>query len=118
MFRVFPAFAIAALLAACSGSPSLEKAEELAPKKVASSPEDTDACLISTTGADRNGVRLPKAAVQAIKADLKDRRIDCGADTATSIAESGAGTGGVATPPASFDEPSPRVMEQSHRTKD
>ena len=117
MFRVFPTFAIAALLlAACSSSPSLEKAEDLAPKKVASSPEDTDACLISTTGADRNGVRLPKAAVKAIKADLRDRRIDCGADTATSIAESGAGT--AATPPASFDGTSPRVSEQSHRTTD
>jgi hypothetical protein len=105
--------AIAALLlAACSSSPSLEKAEELVPKKVASTPEDADACLISTTGADRNGVRLPKAAVKAVRADLKERGIDCG----PSVAEGG--TGEPASPPVAFDGASQRLMEQPHRSTD
>lgn len=101
----------ALLLAACSSAPSLDRAEELAPKMVASSPEDADACLISTTGADRNGVRLPKAAVKAIKAELKDRRVDCSALPA-SVADSG--TGGAASPSASFDS----VPEQSRQAAD
>lgn len=110
--------AIAALLlAACSGSPSLEKAAEVAPKTVATSPEDTDACLISTTGADRNGVRLPKAAVKAVRADLEARRIDCSSN-GTSVAESGERTGEAPSPPVSFDESSPRVTEQSRRSTD
>jgi hypothetical protein len=103
----------ALLLAACSSAPSLDRAEELASKTVvASSPEDADACLISTTGADRNGVRLPKAAVKAIKAELKDRRVDCSAHMPASVADSG--TGGAASPSASFDN----VPEQSRQEAD
>jgi hypothetical protein len=92
----------ALLLAACSNAPSLEKAEELATKPVASSPEDADACLISTTGADRNGVRLPKAAVKAVRAELKDRRVDCSIYAPASVAEGGAKEAGGSS--ASFDE--------------
>ena len=111
--------AIAALLlAACSSSPSLEKAEDLAPKTVATTPEDADACRISQTGADRNGVRLPKAAVKAVKEDLKVRRIDCSPFAAPSMAENGAKTAGPSSPPVSFDASSPRSVEQSDRTAD
>ena len=113
MWRTHGTVALAALLlAACSSAPSLDSAEELAPKTVASSPEDADACLISTTGADRNGVRLPKAAVKAIKAELKDRRVNCSAHMPPSVADSG--TGGAASPSASFDN----VPEQSRQAAD
>ena len=100
------------LLAACSNAPSLETAEELAPKTVASSPADADACLISTTGADRNGVRLPKAAVKAIKAELKDRRVDCSVLVPPSVAAGD--TGKSTSPSVSFDN----VPEQSHQAAD
>jgi hypothetical protein len=115
MSRTFPIAGL--LLAACSSAPPLEKAEELAPKTVATSPEDVDACLLSTTGADRNGVRLPKAAVKAVKAELKDRRIDCSAyETGQSEART---AGGAMSPPVSFDEGgSPRLPEKSHQSAD
>jgi hypothetical protein len=109
----------ALLVAACSSGPSLEKTEELAPKTIASSPEDADACRISITGADRNGVRLPKASVKAVKAELKERRIDCSAYANSTAGESRAQTAGSAiSHPISFDDGRSQRPEQTRQSAD
>jgi starvation-inducible outer membrane lipoprotein len=68
------------LLSACMSAPTLETAQQTtAPQQAANSQEYSDACAIVATGADRNGQRLPKRAVKAIKAELASRQVDCSA---------------------------------------
>ena len=70
-------FALAVvILSGCAKGPSLE-AEQSNSQPLSSDPMFADACLIVTTGADRHGVRLPKEAIKAIKAELKDKKVDC-----------------------------------------
>jgi hypothetical protein len=64
------------VLSGCARGASLET-EQSAGQPVSSDPKFADACLIATTGADRHGVRLPKGAIKAIKAELKDKKVDC-----------------------------------------
>lgn len=70
-------FAVAAmLLCGCARETSLE-AEQTKGRLSPDSPEIADACHIATTGADRHGVPLPKDALKAIRAELKDKNVDC-----------------------------------------
>jgi hypothetical protein len=68
------------LLSECTSAPSLERAQPpTATQQSANSQEYSDACAIVATGADRNGQRLPKRAVKAIKTELATRQVDCSA---------------------------------------
>jgi hypothetical protein len=64
------------LLCGCARGTSLE-AEQTKGQLSPDNPEMADACHIATTGADRHGVPLPKDALKAIRAELKDKNIDC-----------------------------------------
>jgi hypothetical protein len=66
----------AMLLCGCAGATSLE-AEQTKSQLSPDNPEIADACHIATTGADRHGVPLPKEALKAIRAELKDKNVDC-----------------------------------------
>jgi phage-related protein len=85
----FRFFGIAALLlGGCMGAPSLEEANQTAaPQQAANSEQYADACHIVETGADRNGQRLPKRAVMAIRAELATRQVDCEAYRSPTIAK-------------------------------
>jgi hypothetical protein len=66
----------AMLLCGCAKGTSLE-AEQTKGQISSDNPEIADACHIATTGADRQGVPLPKDALKAIRAELKDKNVDC-----------------------------------------
>jgi hypothetical protein len=66
----------AMLLCGCARETSLE-AEQIKGQISPVDPEIADACHIATTGADRHGVPLPKDALKAIRAELKDKNVDC-----------------------------------------
>ena len=74
IFRRIPIAVL--LLAGCASEPSLD-AEQTKGQASPTSPEFAEACLIATTGADRHGVPLPKEALRAIRAELKDKKVDC-----------------------------------------
>lgn len=99
---------VAVVLSGCTSSPSLENAQRtVAPQQSASSQEEEyfDACVISETGADRNGVRLPKEAVRAIRFELERRQVDCNAYANPTIASGRTQSPAQApTPSLSFQE--------------
>jgi hypothetical protein len=78
---------LALLLTGCVVAPSLESSRqsEAATQRVESSDQYIDACLISLTGANRNGQQLSQTVVKAIQAELSDRQVDCGGPVTAAI---------------------------------